>query len=308
MGAVEVAAGNNYSCARLSDGTARCWGNNDSGQLGDGTKGGNRTSPVQVSGLTGVRELALGASHSCARLTGGAVKCWGSNDSGQLGTGNTDSSEVPVLVPGLSDVVQLVAGKDPAFGFTCARLVDRSVKCWGDNIEGAIGPGCPTEICSSPVPIEGLPGALTIGASESHACAIPENGTPVCWGTWSRTSYLISGFIPIEGISGAVELAIGTLPSCARISTGAVLCWGDNSQGEFGDGTKGTSYLPGLLSGTPGVVSGLSDAVEVAAGNRHVCARGANGYLSCWGWNVYGQLGNGSVGIALTPVHALGWP
>jgi alpha-tubulin suppressor-like RCC1 family protein len=308
MGAVEVAAGNDYSCARLSDGTVRCWGNNDSGQLGDGTKGGNRTSPVQVIGLTGARELALGASHSCARLIGGVVKCWGSNESGQLGTGNTDSTEVPVLVPGLSDVVQLAVGKEPSFGFTCARLVDRSVKCWGDNIDGAIGPACPTGICSSPVTVEGLPSASAIGASESHVCAIPENGTPVCWGTWSHTSFPIPGFIPVEGISGAVELAVGILVSCARISTGAVLCWGDNSQGEFGDGTKGTSYLPGLLSGKPGVVSGPSEAVEVAAGNRHACARGADGYLSCWGWNVYGQLGNGAMGIALTPVHALGWP
>jgi alpha-tubulin suppressor-like RCC1 family protein len=311
-GAVEIASGNDYSCVRLSDGTVRCWGNNDSGQLGDGTKGGTRSTPVRVSGLTGVRTLALGAVHSCAGLSDSTAKCWGANQSGQLGTGTTDASAVPVSVIGVSGVVELAAGKEPFFSFTCARLADHTVKCWGHNIGGVIGPACPTFTCPSPLPLEGLRGASAIGASEQHACAIVEGGTPVCWGLYFRANFPFKGFVPVEGISGAVEHAVGIMDACALLSTGGVSCWGSNSDGEFGDGTTYrtafTEYIPGLTYGKPSVVSGLANAVEVAAGGHHMCARTADGHLVCWGLNASGQLGNPSTANALTPVRVAGWP
>src|SRR5262249_12283496 len=125
--AVEIAAGYQHSCARLSDDTVRCWGNNDAGQLGDGTMGGFRSAPVTVLDLTGARELALSKSHSCARLSDGTAKCWGSNDSGQLGDGSTTSSSKPVSVTGIAGVEEIAtkfghASTESTSMFTCARL------------------------------------------------------------------------------------------------------------------------------------------------------------------------------------------
>jgi alpha-tubulin suppressor-like RCC1 family protein len=97
----EIAAGGYHTCARLSDGTVRCWGHNEYGQLGDNTQT-SRLVPVAVSGLSGVAEIVAGASHTCARLSDGTVRCWGNNDYGQLGDNTQTSRLVPVAVSGLS--------------------------------------------------------------------------------------------------------------------------------------------------------------------------------------------------------------
>lgn len=124
---VELAAGGSHTCARLSDGSVQCWGDNYQGQLGDGTTGGNKSSPIAVSGLSGVAELTAGDSHTCVRLSEGSVKCWGSNAGGKLGDGTYVDKSSPTAVPNLAGVAELSAG---AY-HTCVRLSDGSVQCWG---------------------------------------------------------------------------------------------------------------------------------------------------------------------------------
>src|SRR5262249_9605273 len=99
--AIEIGAGFDFTCARLQDESLRCWGANDSGQLGDGSQE-ERHVPARVRDLFGAREIALGEAHACALLKDGTVKCWGSNTSGQVGDG-TDvvSRSAPTLVRGL---------------------------------------------------------------------------------------------------------------------------------------------------------------------------------------------------------------
>lgn len=132
-----LAAVRDHACVLLTDGTAQCWGLNDSGQLGDGTKN-NRNQAVKVTVATGLSAIIPGGLHTCALTTAGGVKCWGANGSGQLGNGTTSTTGVlnAVDVTGLSSgVTQVAAGRD----HTCARLNTSGVKCWGRNLDGEVG-------------------------------------------------------------------------------------------------------------------------------------------------------------------------
>ena len=162
-GVSRVACGSDYACALLSDGTAKCWGVDGSGQLGNSQipsspLAGSATA-VAVSGLSGVTAIAAGYAdavdsqgyngHSCAVLSVGAVQCWGANNYGQLGNGTTTMPDAgaAVLVSGVSGATAIVAGN----GFSCALLSDHSVKCWGNNGNGELGNGTTT---NSPTPVQ----------------------------------------------------------------------------------------------------------------------------------------------------------
>ncbi|MDO8412846.1 MAG: hypothetical protein Q7S51_03530, partial [Gallionellaceae bacterium] len=120
-----ISAGNSHTCAVLNDGSVRCWGNNSSGKLGDGSTT-DSSIPVAVSGISTAVEVSAGSNHSCAVLSDGSVRCWGDNFSGQLGNGSTARSSTPVAVSGLSTVVAVSAGSS----YSCAVLSDGAVRCW----------------------------------------------------------------------------------------------------------------------------------------------------------------------------------
>jgi alpha-tubulin suppressor-like RCC1 family protein len=157
-GVIHIDAGDRFVCAVRTGGDVWCWGNNASGQLGDGTTT-PRTSPVAVMGASGAVAVAAGQSHACFRTAerSGQVTCWGLNDSGQLGDGTTTSRRTAGMpISGLTGVTDVAAGQD----HTCAvRAVGRPV-CWGGNRYGQVGNG-DTSISSAPVlsptPVMGLP-------------------------------------------------------------------------------------------------------------------------------------------------------
>ena len=151
-GATQITAGRSATCAVLADMTARCWGLNNFGQVGDGTMGTNRLVPTAVVGLTGVLEIDSGNSHTCARVADSTVRCWGV--AGTIGDGTTASARTtPTAVVGLGPVLEVVAGNV----HTCARLADGSVRCWGDNSQGQCGDGTSGAPRSTPVMVVGLP-------------------------------------------------------------------------------------------------------------------------------------------------------
>ena len=142
---VELTAGDLFTCARLEDATVVCWGGNDQGMLGNGTKTSS-ASPVGVTGVTNAVQLVSGEEFACARLATGAVTCWGANASGQLGDATNIGASAPVAVMMLTTATGLAAGN----GHACAQLATGGVRCWGANAKGQLGN---QSLVSSNVPV-----------------------------------------------------------------------------------------------------------------------------------------------------------
>ncbi len=292
-GVAAISAGGLHTCALTSGGGVQCWGNNEFGQLGEET---NATTPVEVSGLaSGVAAISAGGHHTCALTSAGGVKCWGENSNGQLGDGTTMNKTTPVEVSGLSSgVAAISAGEE----HTCALTSAGGVKCWGYNHDGQLGDGTTTNK-TTPVEVSGLSsGVKAISAGGDYTCALTTAGKVKCWG-YSRDGQLgdgseTSSTTPVE-VSGLTASAIsaGGSHACALTSAGGVDCWGDNYFGELGDGTEGEE----TNSTTPVEVSGLRSGVAaIGAGGEHTCALSSAGGLKCWGYNFYGELGDGAEG------------
>lgn len=179
--ATAVAASSNHACARIVDGTVRCWGRNDEGQLGDGSTYGLSPTPVTVSSITDATDIDAGEYHACVILADETVACWGRNDDGQLGDGTTVDASAPVVVPGLTNVVEIALGPT----FSCARTGDGSVHCWGRGQHLDLGA---TGLVLSPTLVPSLPAATGLDANAGGVCATHADGTASCWGVGMHTT------------------------------------------------------------------------------------------------------------------------
>jgi len=181
-GVASISLGNFSSCAVLTNGSAKCWGYNSSGQLGNGSTT-NSSVPVNVSGLSsGVRLIAPGSSHTCAILDSGGVRCWGDGTNGALGNGG-GSSTTPVSVSGLSSGIMEI---DSGSNHSCAILSSGAVKCWGANGSGNLGDGTTTNR-STPTSVIGLnSNASSIAAGVNYSCVIYRDSEVKCWGDNTR--------------------------------------------------------------------------------------------------------------------------
>jgi alpha-tubulin suppressor-like RCC1 family protein len=231
-GAAALAAGMyDHTCAVAAGGGAMCWGDNEYGQLGDGTIT-DRNIPALVSGLeSGVTALAAGAAHTCALTPGGGVLCWGNNTAGQLGDGTTADRWAPVAVNSLeSGVMALAAGGS----HTCAVTASGGVLCWGSNWAGQLGDGT-TEQKLTPVPVSGLGSGVTaLAAGGAYTCALTAGGGVLCWG-YNGGGELGDGTtenrltpVPVSGLeSGVTALAAGWSHTCAVTAGAAGCCAGE---------------------------------------------------------------------------------
>lgn len=299
-----IAAGQRHACALTFGGGIKCWGYNDFAQLGDGTQTTSRIA-VDVSGLgRGVIAIAPGASHTCALTSGGGVKCWGSNQSGQLGDGTTTERLTAVDVSGLGSGVSAIAA---ASSHTCALTAGGGVRCWGSNFMGLLGDGT-TMNRLTPVDVSGLgTGVAAIAVGQSHSCALTTVGGVKCWGAnfvgqlGDDTTESRLTAVDVSGLSsGVTAIAAGPQQTCALTSAGGVKCWGNNRNGELGDGTTTTRL-------TAVDVNGLSSgAIAIAMGGSHACAQTTGGGLMCWGQNGIGQIGDGTTTNRLTAVGVSG--
>ncbi len=314
-GAAAIAAGFDHTCALTTAGGVKCWGANWSGELGDGTTTW-RSMPVDVAGLaSGAVAIAAGYGHTCALTTAGGVKCWGDNYYGQLCDGTTTDHSTPVDVTGLGRGATAI---NTGGWHTCALTAVGGVKCWGDNGVGQLGDGMGTD-SSTPVDVVGLgSGAAAIAAGGSHTCALTTAGGVKCWGAnWDGqlgdgTATSRSTPVDVVGLaSGVTAIAAGLGHTCALTDTGGVKCWGWNREGQLGDGTATSRNTPvdvvGTSRNTPVDVVGLtSGAAAIAAGGFHTCALTTAGGVKCWGWNLNGQLGDGTTFDHSTPVDVAG--
>lgn len=300
---VALAAGSAHACSLISDGTVRCWGHNNYGQLGnEGTE--NSDTPV-VAAVQAVVELSLGQSHSCALLQDGGGACWGRNDDGQLGSGNTVSSGMPLRIADLDSAVQIAAGGN----HTCAVLQDTTVRCWGRNEQGQLASGDTGPGMSVPVFINGLANIQSVALGDNHSCALSYQGEVWCWG-WNQFGQVGMGQVGAEAfvtrpqllpdVRDVVALTAGGNHTCTLQRNGVVRCWGDNFNGQLGSGVVGAAV--GQRSSSSPVV-GLNDAIAISAGRAHTCALLQRGDVACWGWNLFGQLGNGA-SVTVEDVYA----
>jgi alpha-tubulin suppressor-like RCC1 family protein len=296
---VAIAAGALHTCALLAGGTARCWGDNGNGQLGDGTRTG-RDTPGVVAGIENAIAISAGFRHSCALIADGTVRCWGENSQGQLGDGTTTERLSPVSVIGLAGAVAISAGLNRT---TCALLADGTARCWGENFMGPIGDGT-TDDRHAPVPVRGLTNAVAIGQGGLHTCALLADGTARCWG-FNDSGQLGDGSlatrltaVPVIALTGGAAIAAGVQHTCVLLASGEVVCWGRNLEGQLGNDTRLSSASPTAAAGGGGSVSGRA----IAAGRIHTCALRANGAVACWGKNDLGQLGDGTTTDRRTPV------
>jgi alpha-tubulin suppressor-like RCC1 family protein len=293
-----------YGCMVTAAGGAKCWGANNTGQLGDGTIV-NKRVPTDVSGLTGgVKSVTTGDSHACALTTAGTVKCWGLNTNGQLGDGTVTDRTSPVSVTGLTNVIQITA----AGAHTCALLSNGSVKCWGWNQFGEVGDGTVTQR-NSPVTVIGFTNNVaSIDASDYGTCAVTTAGGAKCWGNNAGGNLGNGGTtnssIPVDvtGLtSGVLQISGGIDHTCAVTTAGGAKCWGGNGNGKLGDGTTITRLTPVNVSG---LISGVA---QISAGRNQTCAITTAGGAKCWGTNTFGQIGDGTtVSPRLTPTNVTG--
>jgi len=244
-----VAAGGAHTCGLMVTGEVQCWGWNFHGQLGDGTLADQLSpSPIFFDSeehfATGV---ATGYAHSCLLTKDGLVYCWGSNSDGQLGDGLScgSSCDIPILVEGLDGVGAITAG----LYFTCAALLEGTVKCWGDNSQGQLGDGTLIDR-SSPVAVSGLGLVEDLDAGQAHVCVTPGDGRVLCWGDNGGGQLGDGTYVdspaPTEvvDLGSAASVTAGALSSCATRSDSTVVCWGDNQWGQLGNGTFTGSAVP----------------------------------------------------------------
>jgi alpha-tubulin suppressor-like RCC1 family protein len=272
----QVSSGTAHTCTILDDDEVKCWGTNESGELGLGDtqkrgdevgEMGDNLPEVNLGTDRTASEITVGGSQSCATLDNGELKCWGGNGDGELGLGDTDDrgDETGEMGDDLSTVdlgtsrtaATVAAGSE----HTCALLDNGEVKCWGENVDGKLGLGDTESRGDEPGEMgDNLPAvdlstnrtAAQIAVGDAHTCALSENGDIKCWGS---------------GDEGGLGL-------------GDTENRGDDS-GEMGDDLPTVDLGAGRT------------AVDIAAGGSHTCAVLDNGEVKCWGQNFSGQLGLG---------------
>jgi len=246
------------------------------------------------TGACPIADVAAGGNQTCALMSQGGVRCWGSNANGQLGDGSRTDRASPPVVDALSGVMAVAAG----VSHTCALSTDGSVRCWGRGDSGQLGDGRPTTrmVPSDPV----LSGVKAIAAGRAHTCALTTSGGVRCWGA-NESGQLGDGSTTnrmrppdADVLSGVKAVSAGGAHTCALMMTGGVRCWGANSSGQLGVGSTTDQAVPPAAD-----VAG--DMAAVSAGDNHTCALTTAGGVRCWGNNTDGQLGVGTFDSTVAP-------
>jgi alpha-tubulin suppressor-like RCC1 family protein len=287
--ALHIAAGQAHTCVIAGGGLVKCWGQNDRGELGDGTSNQSNV-PVSVALPAPALAIGAGAKHTCAVVQSSGLMCWGNNNRGQLGDGTKTNRNTPVSVLNLgANVVEVTGGVE----HTCALLAAGSVWCWGRNDAGQLGTGTKSDSLL-PVPALLTGTATAIAAGDKYTCAAVTGVGVECWGQNSKgqlgdgtkadhslpTLASGTGGLPVR------SLAAGQSHTCASFTDGSLMCWGNNGNGQLGNGTTVDSLTPALAFAT-GVQA-------VTAGHDFTCVTTLSVDVQCWGNNAQGQLGDGS--------------
>jgi alpha-tubulin suppressor-like RCC1 family protein len=295
---VSLSAGNFHTCGVTASRVAYCWGENQFGQLGDGTTI-DRYAPVAVISAPpfvsifagGGRTNFADVGHTCALTAQGSAYCWGYNGYGEAGTGVAGNMWLqPSAVVGGISFRSLTGG-----GFhTCGVAVSGESYCWGDGSNGALGNDTQLQ---RPAPTRVTGGVVfdTLAAGEDATCGVASNGL-YCWGSdysgqlgVGRQQLYRLGPTLVLGNLALKTPALGLFHTCARTEAGAAYCWGWNFFTQLGAGTRNPEVVPSPLS-----VNTTERFEQMALGSSHSCGLTAAGSAYCWGSNDYGELGDGT--------------
>lgn len=308
-GIVDVYAGGNTTCAVLSTGVTKCWGQNANNSISSAATP-YFSSPTNLQGLKGTpKRLSLGKTHTCAMFNQSTPQCWGQNGNRQLGIGSSVSSvTVPtnVTVMPASTNSYVVAGD----GFTCGTTNDGTrdrIQCWGKNSSGELGNGnalnssSPTDIA-----IQGaIPRSATLYTYGANTCSWTELGV-LCWGpdTFGQRGdgAVVSPHVAtwVSGIDAMTNyISVGDGFACAVDLNEVTLCWGKNDRGQLGNGTKQNADAPVSVKNL------RVGMIQSHSGGNFSCSLNDDGVMMCWGANDKGQLGGGNVPDQQYPIYVL---
>ncbi|MEK3698235.1 hypothetical protein NYE33_14835 [Paenibacillus sp. FSL R10-2199] len=309
-GITAIAAGNTHSLAVKSDGSVWTWGYNGYGQLGDGSTT-TRVTPVQVSGLSGVKTVAGGYSHSLTQKTDGSVWAWGNNSSGQLGDGSTVQRLTPVAVvrntapqvtvttpSGTQASPSVFNITKPTIGWTQAdaavtTFTGYQVQVLDESGVVVLDSGVQTSSTLLDNNTWAVTTALPVGQKLQVRVKVTDGAA---WSEWSAMKWMtISTVLPNKLV------AAGGSHSTSIDSAGLIRIWGTNGNGQLGDGSAVT-----VTRTTSVNVPGVSGAVSVVNGDSHTVVLKSDGSVAAWGYNYYGQLGDGTNVQRATPVAVSG--
>ena len=294
--AMKVGAGHSHSFLIKDDRSLWAWGDNFSGQLGDGTQI-ERSSPVKLAGLASIVAAVGGEAHSVAVGADGSVYGWGVNDRGQVGDGTTRTRLLPTPVTGISGAAGVAVGAN----HVVVIKADGTVWAWGRNDVGELGDGSTTQR-NAPVRVGSLSSVAAIGSGYDHSFAVQGNGTLWAWG-WNDYGQIGDGSktsrnapVQVTGIANVVAVTGGIAHTVALRADGTVFTWGDNSEGQLGLGNNTPKTVPTQVPNLNGVVA-------IAAGFGNTWVLKSDGTVWAWGYGPLGALGNGSTATALSPVQ-----
>ncbi len=298
--AIQVAAGGSHTCSLHQDKSVSCWGSNNFGTLGNGEDGHNRplygflveTEPVKVLSIDNASTISAGLHHTCVLHTDGTISCWGLDNHGQLGDGESDFAIVdfsslfstaniptPVNVQGITNAKAIALGTN----HSCALHNDATVSCWGNNLSGQLGDGTTTS-SNLPIKVSGISDVSTIAAGHEHTCALHTDGTISCWGS-SKAGKLGTSEMKVKDSRLVTGLDLLTE---ARLAPNEALL-------------EESPVINEALD--PAKVPKITDAVAIATGWQHTCAVHKDGTVSCWGDNRNSQLGDSATSSSVLPVR-----
>ena len=331
-----VTAGQTHTCALTTTGTAYCWGDNQRGELGNGTMASSRY-PVAVAGGLTFSSISAGSEHTCGLTVSGEAYCWGYNVYGELGDGTQVNRTIPVPVAGGRIFASLATG---GFYDSCGVTPGGAAYCWGWGWEGELGHGPPSPWDSpgwgheawstEPTPVSGDLRFAKVTTGNGFTCGATTSGEGYCWGlnmlgglgtgtsTAAEQCYDGSYFgpfwcapvpMPVTGGLRFAEIS-AELVACGLVAGGEAYCWGYDREGEVGSGSLvGLEQCDGYAipcNTRPIPVAGGLRFASITAGGSGACGVTFGGAAYCWGNNLRGAVGDGSNTDRASPTAVLG--